>query len=176
MDKVEYINVWYDNAWPSLEIVWRKGYGYFAPTKDDRLDVRVDLEGNSLGFMLTGIRHLKGKTFTGSLRQVAVDETTGRAIYDKPIGSPTVALPEYCGAANAEGVHFRLDDSGDCFEVRWSGDAGGYTPTSDDRVQAIVADSGNILGVKISGISKMGDGEKDFISVDLYPATPVPNS
>ena len=176
MDKIEPINVWYDNAWPHLEVVWLIDYGYFAPTKDDRLDVRVDCDGNVLGFMLTGIRHLKGETFTGSLRQVAVDEKTSRALHDRPIGSPLVAIPEWCGASFNNGIHFQADESGDCLEVRWGMGDGDYTATADARVQALMDSSGNILGFKISGISLMGEGEKDFINVNLYPAKPANRS
>ena len=170
MDKVEHINVWYDNSAPWLEITWLRKYGYFAPTRDKRLDVRVDCDGNAQGFMLTGIRHLKGQTFTGSLQQVAVDEKSRKAHHDKPIGSPKVALPHFCGVADTEGVHFQADESGDCIEVQWGLGKGEYAPTGDERVQALTDSVGNILGFKISGISAMGDGEKDFINVDLYPA------
>ena len=105
----------------------------------------------------------------GSLQRVAVDEKTGRARHDKPVGSPNVALPEYCGPANAEGIRFQADESGDCIEVRW-GTGDGHYATSDDRVEALLDSTGNILGFKITGISQMGEGEKDFINVDMYPA------
>lgn len=171
MDEKNCINVWYDNAWPHLDVTWRRKSGYVAPTTHEDLDVKVDMEGNSLGFMLTGIRHLKGQTFAGSFQQVAVDEKPGKTLRYKPVGSPNVKLPEYCGQANAEGIHFQSDDSGDCIEVRWGAGDGHYTATGDDRVKALVDSSGNILGCKISGISLMGESEKDFISVDLYPST-----
>ena len=170
MDKIEPINVWYDNTAPWLEITWIREFGCFAPTEEDRLDVRIDKKGNVQGFMLTGIHHLKGQTHTYSLRQVAVDEKTWKAQHDKPIGSPTVVLPEYCGPADSEGIHFQADESGDCIEVRWGAGEGHYTLTGDDRVMALLDASGNVLGCRITGISQMGDGEKDFINVDLYPA------
>ena len=94
-----------------------------------------------------------------------------QAQHDKPIGSPKVALPAHCGVFRAEGIHFQADDSGDCIEVRWGDGDGHYAATGDDRVKALLDSSGNILGFKITGISQMGEGEKDFISVDLYPAT-----
>ena len=93
------------------------------------------------------------------------------AQHDKPIGSPYVTLPEYCGGAATEGIFFQADKSGDCIEVRWSEGDGHYTATGDHRVKALTDASGNILGFKITGISQMGNGEKDFINVDLYPAS-----
>lgn len=170
MDKIEPINVWYDNAAPWLEVIWRRECGCFEPTKDDRLDVNMDQEGNVLGFMLTGIRHLKGQSLTYSLQQVAVDEKNWKALHDKPIGSPYVTLPEYCGAGATDGIFFQADDSGDCIEVRWGDGDGHYASTGDDRVKSLIDSSGNILGFKITGISQMGEGEKDFINIDLYPA------
>ena len=170
MDKNELINVWYDNTSPWLEVIWLREFGYFAPTKEERLDVRVDYDGNVLGFMLTGIRHLKGQTFSGSLQQVTIDEKSSKALYHKPIGPGKVALPPFCGAAHTEGIHFQADESGDCIEVQWGSGKGKYAPTTDERVQALLDSAGNILGFKISGISLMGEGEKDFINVDLYPA------
>ena len=170
MDEAKRINVWYDNAWPHVDVTWLSGNNYVAPTAHEDLDVRVDDEGNVLGFMLTGIRHLWGQAFTASMQQVAVDKKTWLAQHDKPIGSPTVVLPEYCGQADSEGIHFQADEAGDCIELRWGVGEGHYTPTNDDRVKSLLDASGNILGFKITGISQMGDGEKDFINVDLYPA------
>ena len=171
MNEIGPINVWYDNAWPHLDVTWLKRTGYVTATAHEDLDLKVDMEGNALGFMLTGIRHLKGQSLTGSLQRVAVDKKTWQAQHDKPIGSPKVTLPAHCGVPSSEGIHFRADDSGDCIEVRWGDGQGHYAPTGDDRVKALLDSSGNILGFKITGISQMGEGEKDFISVDLYPAT-----
>ena len=170
MDEIKWINLWYDNAWPHLDVTWLRRIGYVAPTGNEDLDVKVDLEGNVLGFMLTGIRHLKGQTFTGSLQQVTVDEKSSKALYDKPIGPRKVALPPFCGATHTEGIQFQADESGDCIEVQWGSGKGEYAPTTDDRVQALTDSAGNILGFKVSGISLMGEGENDFINVDLYPA------
>ena len=169
MDEENCISVWYDNAWPHLDVTWLKRSGYVTATAQEDLDVKVDMEGNALGFMLTGIRHLKGQSFTGSLQRVAVDGKTWEALHDKPIGSPKVELPKYCGIAIAEGVNFRADDSGDCIEVRWGDGDGYYHASEDERVQAFVDSVGHILGFRITGISQMGEGEKDYISVDLYP-------
>jgi hypothetical protein len=120
--------------------------------------------------MLTGIRHLKGQTLTYSLQQVSVDQKTWEAQQDKPISSPNVALPAHCGVPSPEGIHFQADDSGDCIQVRWGAGDGHYAPTGDERVKALLDSSGNVLGCRITGISQMGEGEKDFINVDLYPA------
>ncbi|MYC30990.1 MAG: hypothetical protein F4X65_13010 [Chloroflexi bacterium] len=169
MDEVKCINLWYDNAWPHLDVTWLRRIGFVAPTENEDLDVKVDSEGNVLGFMLTGIRHLKGRTLTGNLQQVDVDDETGRAQHDKPVGPGQFALPHYCGVPRNEGIHFQADGSGDCIEVKWGSGKGEYTPTGDERVQGLRDAAGNILGFRISGISLMGENEKDFINVDIYP-------
>ena len=176
MISLQWINVWYDNAWPHLDVTWLRRSGYVTATAHEDLDVKVDMEGNALGFMLTGIHHLRGQSLIGSLQRVAVDEKTGRARHDKPVGSPNVALPGYWGPANAEGIRFQADESGDCIEVRWGTGDGHFAATGDERVQALVDSAGHVLCFKISGISQMGEGEKDFINVDLYPKTPISNS
>ena len=70
MDEIESINVWYDNAWPHLEVTWGRGAGYFTATESEEVDVRVDLEGNALGFMVTGIPGLRGRSLSVSLLPV----------------------------------------------------------------------------------------------------------
>ncbi len=74
-----------------------------------------------------------------------------------------------------ERISARYDQSGDCIEVSWASKPGTYYRISnDDRIMALVDEEGNLCGFKISGISLMGEGEKDFINVDLYPAKPTP--
>ena len=75
-----------------------------------------------------------------------------------------------------EEIQLQCDASGDSLEVRWSYDEGHYVATEDERVMALVDSSGNVIGFKISGICQMGEGESDFINVDLYPQpTPQPS-
>ena len=77
MDKIDRIDIWYDNAWPHLEVVWRTAEGYFAPTMNDNVDVRIDSKGNSCGFLITGIRNLRGKAFTVDLSPATVNSEPG---------------------------------------------------------------------------------------------------
>ena len=90
MDKIKHINVWYDNAWPHLDITWRRAHGYVTPTENEAVDVKVDSEGNILGFMVTGLRHLRGQSLTVSLQPVdlettagSLDPTGGRPLYSQ---------------------------------------------------------------------------------------------
>ena len=175
MDKIERINVWYDNASPRMEVIWRRAYGYVTPTENQRVDVKVDYSGNALGFMLTGIRHLRGQTLDVSLWPVAIEEY--EALRSSKSGAdPAIERAVGCGNSPIEKIRFKADDSGDCIEVRWGSETGHYTTTDNDQVRALRDSSGNVIGFKISGIGQMGEGESDFINVDLYPQpTPQPS-
>ena len=172
MDKIDRINVWYDNAWPHLDVVWLRRIGYLTATENDNLDAWVDLEGNVLGFMLTGIRRYKGKSFTANLRPVAVAELVETARLGDPGISPLVENDIAGNSGQIEQIHFQFEESGDCLEVRWASTEAVYTDTTDERVQGLADAAGNVLGFKISGITLMGEGERDFINVDLHPINP----
>ena len=72
-------------------------------------------------------------------------------------------------------IHVECDETGDCIEVRWSTNSLQYSDTQDERVKALIDSQGNVLGFKISGISLMGEGEKDFINIQLLPLNPGPD-
>ena len=176
MDKIELINTWYDNAWSNLEVIWfsKEGNSY-TPTIDDRVWVLVDQAGNLSGFMVWGIGRA-GDVEVANLELIPAElepalpaVSLGRlATGRKELGPSAVRAVNTVEITN---ISIHTEKSGDCFEVYWAKKSGAeYAPTTDDRVQALTDSAGNILGFKISGISLMGEGEKDFINVDLYPA------
>lgn len=59
----EQVNLWYDAEGDFLEVIWEVKPGYFTETRDDRVMVKVDMEGNVLGFHILGVSTIKGKPF-----------------------------------------------------------------------------------------------------------------
>jgi uncharacterized protein YuzE len=59
----EQVNLWYDAEGDFLEVIWEVKPGYFTETGDDRVMVKVDMEGNVLGFHILGVSTIKGKPF-----------------------------------------------------------------------------------------------------------------
>ena len=55
------VNVWYDEPGDFLDVTWENEYGYFTPTEDDRVMVRLDSAGNVLGFKIEDISSIKGQ-------------------------------------------------------------------------------------------------------------------
>ena len=69
-------------------------------------------------------------------------------------------------------VNVWFDKAGDYLDVTWASGNTYYAPTQDDRVMALLDMDGNLCGFQISGISKIDDGEKGFVEVDLHPVKP----
>ena len=170
MDKIEWINIWYDNAGHYLDVFWvSKAGNYFMPTSNERVDVLVDDDRNLSGFMVWGVTRVKeGDIVNLELKPVEAE----------PIAAVSAAGPNHShrlvqseATVEINNISIHSDNAGDCFEVHWaSRPNAAYTATTDERVQALTDSAGNILGFKISGINGMGKGEKDFINVDLFPA------
>ena len=176
MDKIERINIWYDNAWSNLEVIWFSKEGnFYTPTIDDRVWVLVDQAGNLSGFMVWGIGRT-GDVEVANLELVPAELEP--ALPTVPVGRLATAQREHGPRAVPAGnmveikyISIRTDRPGDSFQVHWAAKANAaYAATSDERVQALTDSNGDSLGFKITGISLMGEGEKDFINVDLYPA------
>ncbi len=219
MDKIECINIWYDNAGHYLDVFWvSKAGNYFMPTSNERVDVLVDDDRNLSGFMVWGVTRVKeGEIVNLELTPVEPELTLqpepaaaleltpvepeltlqpepAAALELTPVEPELTLQPEPAAAlATAQLVHvhpivqagstveiknisIHADKAGDYFEVYWAAKLNtDYTSTGDDRVQALRDAAGNILGFKITGISLMGEGERDFINVDLHPVMPAPN-
>ena len=200
MDKIECINIWYDNAGHYLDVFWvSKAGNYFMPTSNERVDVLVDDDRNLSGFMVWGVTRVKeGEIVNLELTPVEPELTLqpepAAALELTPV-EPELTLQTEPAAALAttqlvhvhpivqagstveiKNISIHADKAGDYFEVYWAAKLNtDYTSTGDDRVQALRDAAGNILGFKITGISLMGEGEKDFINVDLHPVMPAPN-
>ena len=164
MDKIERINIWFDNAGHYLDVHWySKADNCFMPTSNERVDVLVDDESNLSGFMVWGVTRITEGEIT-NLELVPVEPDTVAVL--------VTARPNQSHSGVVGGIRklsIQADESGDCIEVRWGDGDGHYAPSEDDRVEVLLDSSGRVLGFKITGISQMGEGEKDFINVDLYP-------
>ena len=49
------VNIWYDPEGDFLEVMWERKPGEFVGTVDGRADVKVDDDGNILGFQIQAI-------------------------------------------------------------------------------------------------------------------------
>ncbi len=73
MDKIERVNVWYDQAGNYLDVTWiSKAGNFLAETENDRVNVLVDDSGNLSGFKIYGITHLND----GDIVDVALSPVT----------------------------------------------------------------------------------------------------
>ena len=55
--------LWYDPEGDYLEVIFESKEGFFEKTEHKRIRVKVDQEGNLLGFHIQGISHIKGTPF-----------------------------------------------------------------------------------------------------------------
>jgi hypothetical protein len=181
MDKIECINIWYDNAGHYLDVFWvSKAGNYFMPTSNERVDVLVDDDRNLSGFMIWGVTRVKEGEIVNLELTPAEPEPTLQA--EPAAGLATARLVharrvvQTGSTVEIKNISIHADKAGDYFEVYWAAKPDtDYTATDDDRVKALMDAAGNILGFKISGIAMMGEGEKDFINVDLHPLSPEAN-
>ena len=72
-----------------------------------------------------------------------------------------------------ERINVWYDKAGDYLDVHWvAGNVGTYfTLTGDDQVMVLVDAEGNRCGFKVSGISKMDNGE--IVDLELSPVVPA---
>ena len=61
MNEAEQISIWFDDEGDYLTVNWGFKKGYYTDTEDDRVLVRVNMEGNVQGFQVEGISSLKDK-------------------------------------------------------------------------------------------------------------------
>lgn len=62
------VSVWYDPEGDYLEVIFRKGKGYFRETPNDQVMEKVDNKGHVLGFSVMRISKLKKKPLKVQLR------------------------------------------------------------------------------------------------------------
>lgn len=53
------VNIWYDRQGDFLEVVWADKPGEFVDSPDGRAYVKVDAEGNVLGFQVLGLSRVE---------------------------------------------------------------------------------------------------------------------
>lgn len=53
------VNIWYDRQGDFLEVVWADKPGEFVDSPDGRAYVKVDADGNVLGFQLLGLSRVE---------------------------------------------------------------------------------------------------------------------
>ena len=49
------VNIWYDPEGDFLEVIWERKAGEFVETKDGRADIKLDDDGNVLGFQIQAV-------------------------------------------------------------------------------------------------------------------------
>jgi len=52
------ITIWYDKKADFLEVMFEKKPGYFRDTENDAVLEKVDMEGNVIGFSISGVKAL----------------------------------------------------------------------------------------------------------------------
>lgn len=71
--------------------------------------------------------------------------------------------------SEVEKIKVWYDKAGNYLDVFWVSKAGNFfMPTTDDRVDVLVDDAGNLSGFMVWGVSQVKDGE--IVNVDLTPA------
>lgn len=69
----EKIKVWWDPEADFLEVIFANKSGFMRETNDDRVMVKVDDEGNVLGFHILHASSLKGAPFDVELAPVETE-------------------------------------------------------------------------------------------------------
>ncbi len=49
------VNIWYDPEGDFLEVIWERKAGEFVETKDGQADIKIDGDGNILGFQIQAV-------------------------------------------------------------------------------------------------------------------------
>ena len=52
------VNIWYDPEGDFLEVMWAETPGYFIDTVDGRADIKLDDDGNILGFQIQAVSEI----------------------------------------------------------------------------------------------------------------------
>lgn len=65
------VNIWFDKDGDFLEVIWEVNEGYFTETDDNRVMVKLDMDGNVLGFHILGFSSMDGAPFAVPLKPVS---------------------------------------------------------------------------------------------------------
>ena len=52
------VNIWYDPEGDFLEVIWERKAGEFVETKDGQVDIKLDDDGNILGFQIQAVSRI----------------------------------------------------------------------------------------------------------------------
>ena len=55
------VKLWYDHEGDYLEVIFKRGEGYFKETKNDQVMEKIDQNGNILGFSVLKVSQLRRK-------------------------------------------------------------------------------------------------------------------
>ena len=70
----ERVSLWYDQQGDFLEVIWQVREGFFTETADDRVMVKIDTDGNLLGFHILGVSTIKGEPLDLPLSPVSLKD------------------------------------------------------------------------------------------------------
>ena len=74
------LSIWYDPPGDFLEVIWEVKEGYYTETTDERVQVKVDMDGKPLGFHILGLRTVDDE----SPLQVDLFKTPNRVDFQAP--------------------------------------------------------------------------------------------
>ena len=58
----KWVSIWYDPEGDFLEVVWQRKSGEFVESADGRADIKLDSEGNILGFQIQALSKITKPT------------------------------------------------------------------------------------------------------------------
>ena len=71
------MKLWYDSEADFLEVVFEKGAGVSYDTDDERVEVRLDEDGNILSFHVLGLKSISGSPLNVELRPKEAKQLVG---------------------------------------------------------------------------------------------------
>ena len=70
------LKLWYDPDADLFQVYFESKPGYYAPTDDDRVEVRLDNDGNVIGFNVLGGRSANGEPIEIELKPRKPERTS----------------------------------------------------------------------------------------------------
>ena len=58
----KWVSIWYDPEGDLLEVIWQRRPGEFVESADGRADIKLDNEGNILGFQIQALSKITKPT------------------------------------------------------------------------------------------------------------------
>ena len=102
------LNIWLDSEGDLLEVGWSIEKGYFTETDDERVLKRVNLDGEVIGFMVQGVRSMKGSFIDLDIGREqptgSVDNLTVKGAADE-LGVTEARVRQLASQGRIEGAH-----------------------------------------------------------------------